>query len=98
MMAQSSNGSGHRALQQYQDAKFHAEVFYPTHTRVVGRGSLDQGFIRRLVALIQRVAAPEPPIRVPSASECRFCDITHDDSADRMDADPEVVEGNTEDF
>ena len=39
-------------------------------------GGLDNGFIRDLTALIQRVATPEPPSTVPSASEYRFCDIT----------------------
>ena len=87
-----------RALQQYHDAKIRAEVFYPTHTRVVGRGSLDDGFIRRLVALIQRVAAPEPPPTTASASECRFCDITHEDCPDRIDADTEPATGDTNDF
>ena len=59
-----------KALQQYRDAKIRGEAFYPTRTHVVGRGSLDQGFIRRLVALIQRIAAEPPPthrqrVRVP---------------------------------
>ena len=45
-----------KALQQYREARIRGEVFYPTHTHRVGRGSLDQGFIRRLVALIRRVA------------------------------------------
>ena len=39
-----------RALPQYRDARIRGEVFYTTRTR----GSIDQGFIRRLVALIQR--------------------------------------------
>ena len=37
-----------RVLQQYRDARIRGEVFYPTRTHLVGRGSLDQGFIRRL--------------------------------------------------
>ena len=60
-----------RALQQYRDARIRSEVFYPTHTHLVGRGSLDQGFIRRLVTLIQRVAAltlPPPPARQSAVS------------------------------
>ena len=43
-----------RALQQYRDARIRGEVFYPTRTHLVGRGSLDQGFIRRL--------SPNPPM------------------------------------
>ena len=86
------------ALQQYSDARIRGEVFYPTRTHVVGRGSLDQGFIRRLVALIQRIAAPEPPPTTASASECRFCDITADDCPDRIDAHPDPGTGDTTDF
>ena len=37
-----------RALQQYRDARIRGEVFYSTRTHLVGRSSLDQGFIRRL--------------------------------------------------
>ena len=86
------------ALQQYSDARIRGEVFYPTRTHVVGRGSLDQSFIRRLVALIQRIAALEPPPTTTSASECRFCDITADDCPDRIDAGPEPATGDTTDF
>ena len=48
-------------------------------------GGLDNGFIRDLTALIQRVAALEPPSTVPSASECRFCDITAADCPVRIE-------------
>ena len=87
-----------RALPQYREARIRGEVFYPTHTHRVGRGSLDQGFIRRLVALIQLIAAPEPPPTAASASECRFCDITADDCPDRVDADAAPAAGETADF
>ena len=86
-----------KALQQYRDAKIRGEAFYPTRTHVVGRGSLDQGFIRRLVALIQRIAA-EPPPTTASASECRFCDITANDCPDRLDGYHEPTTGDTTDF
>ena len=87
-----------RALQQYRDARIRGEVFYTTRTRVVTCGSIDQGFIRRLVALIQRIAAPDPPPTTASASECRFCDITADDCPDRVGGDAEPATGDTTDF
>ena len=87
-----------KALQQYREAKIRAEVFYPTRTHVISRGSIDQSFIRRLVALIQRVAAPKPPPTIASASECRFCDITANDCSDRVDADAASATGDTDDF
>ena len=74
-----------RALPQYREAKLSGEVVYPTRTVKVPRGGLGQGFIRRLVALIQRVAAPEPPPTTANASECQFYDLTHDDCPDRVD-------------
>ena len=51
-----------------------------------------------LVALIQRVAAPEPPPTTAGASKCRFCDITAEDCPDRIDADPDPSTGDTNDF
>ena len=66
-----------RALPQYREAKLSGEVVYPTQTVKVPRGGLDQSFIRRLVALIQRVAAPEPPPTTASASECQVCPNWH---------------------
>jgi hypothetical protein len=42
-----------------------------------------KGLIR---ATIERVGGDAPPARVPSASECRFCDITAADCPERVDA------------
>ena len=87
-----------KALDQYRDARIRGEVFYPAHTQRVPRGGLDQDFIRRLVSLIQRIAAPEPPAAAPSASECRFCDITAADCPDRIDHAGTTAQGETTAF
>ena len=84
-----------RALPQYQHAKLAGEVFYPTRTARIPMGSLHTQFVRDLGALIRRIAADKPPARVPSGHECRFCDITADDCADRVDGDPTTHEGTT---
>ena len=78
-----------KAMPAYRDAKFSGEIVYNDHTRRVPQGGIDQGFVRNLGSLIRRIAAPEPPIRVPSASECRFCDITAADCPERVDERPE---------
>ena len=87
-----------KAMQEYRDAKFSGEIVYNYHTHRVPQGGIDQGFIQNLGSLIRRIAAPEPPIRVPSAQECRFCDITTADCPERVDAGPEPENGATDDF
>ena len=65
-----------RALPEYRDTHLAGEIIYPTHNDRIPQGGIDQGFIRNLGSLIRRIADDKPAIRVPSASECRFCDIT----------------------
>ena len=61
-------------------------------------GNVHMGFADDLGSLIHRLAADRPPRPVPSAQECRFCDITVEDCAERIDTAAEFVEGETEDF
>ena len=58
---------------------------------------LDRQFIDRLGALIRRLADETPARRVPSASECRWCDITAADCPERVE-DEAREEGETDDF
>ena len=51
-----------------------------------------------LTSILRRLAAEAPPRRVPSAQECRFCDITAKDCPDRVDSDAEPREGTNTDF
>ena len=87
-----------RALPEYRDANLAGEIVYGTHTERVPQGGIDQGFIRNLGSLIRRIAAPEPPLRVPSAQECCFCDITLEDCTERMATRAEPESGTIEDF
>ena len=84
-----------KALPQYQHAKLSGEVIYPTRTVRVPRGSLHTQFIKDLGYLIRRLSADKPPARVPSRPECRFCDISALDCAERVDSDAEPREGTT---
>lgn len=68
-----------RALPEFKDARIAGELIYNNRTQRVPQGGIDQGFVHDLGALIRRIASPEPPPRVPSAPECRFCDITPQD-------------------
>ena len=47
-----------------------------------------------LGALIRRLSADDPARRVPTRQECRFCDITAEDCAERVESDDEALEGN----
>ena len=87
-----------RAMPEFRDARISGEIVYPDRVQRVPQGGIHQGFVRDLSALIRRVAAPEPPARVPSASECRFCDIIANDCPDRVDADAAPATGDTDDF
>ena len=87
-----------RAIPEFRNSRIAGEIIYSTHVQRVPQGGIDQGFVRDLSALIRRVAAPEPPAAIPSASECRFCDITAEDCPDRVDAATEPPTGDTDDF
>ena len=65
-----------RALPQYQGMRMAGEVVYPSRTVKVPTDALPDQFIEDLGALIRRLAADQPTQRVPSAQECRFCDIS----------------------
>ena len=86
-----------RATPEYRDIEFRGHVIYPeSHVQIPVSG-LDQRFIDRLGALIRRLADETPARRVPSASECRWCDITAADCPDRID-DEIREDGATTDF
>ena len=87
-----------RALVQYKGARIAGEIHYPNRIQRVPRGGLDQGSFHRLITLIHRVAAPDPPPPTPSRNECGFCDITVADCPDRVDLDAPPEGGTTDDF
>ena len=87
-----------RAMPEFRDARIAGEIIYPDRTQRVPQGSIDQAFVRDLGSLIRRIAAPEPPHRVPSAPECRFCDITAADCPSRVEDEYDPKDGTTDDF
>ena len=84
-----------RALPEYRDVKFSGEIVYNNRAERVPQGGLDHGFVRNPGSLIRRIAAPEPPVRVPSARECRFCDITLEGCLERIESLPHPCEPAT---
>ena len=54
-----------RALEQYKDTRISGEIHYPNRIQRVPQGGVVRGFIHRLITLIHRVAAPDPPPWTP---------------------------------
>ena len=87
-----------KALEQYRNIRLSGQVTYPDHTVRIPAKAVDDQFEQNLGALIRRLAADQPATRVPSRQECRFCNITAEDYADRVDGDPTPHQGTTLDF
>ena len=87
-----------KALPEFRDARISGEIVYPTHIARVPRGAPPGQFIENLGSTIRRIAAENPPTRVPSAQECRFCDITAEDCPQRIDQSAEADQPTTDDF
>ena len=86
-----------RAIPEYKGMEFRGHVIYPDGNVQIPVSGLDQRFIDRLGSLIRRLADETPARRVPSAPECRFCDITAADCSERVE-DEVLEEGVTSDF
>ena len=85
-----------KALEQYRGMEFRGHVAYPDSQVGLPVSAVDGKFIESLGDLIRRLSADTPARRVPSAGECRFCDITAVDCPERVQGGP--GEGVTEDF
>ena len=85
------------ALEQYRGIRFQGQVIYPDAQVGIPASGLDQKFIEHLGSLIRRLASETPARKVPSAQECRFCDITAADCPERVEEEAQR-EGTTEDF
>ena len=55
--------------------------------KAIPASAIDDDFRQGLFGLIRRVVSDAPPIRVPSADECGWCDLTSTDCPERVEAD-----------
>ena len=85
-----------RARQAYKKTNITGEVTYSNRSIPVLSENETPEFANKLVSLIKRTASSEPPDRVPSAYECRFCDIL--ECPDRINNPTNTTEDITEDF
>ena len=86
-----------KVLEQFRDKRVTGHVRYPTSHVAAPESAVNREFVANLGALVRRLAADTPACRVPSAAECRFCDITKEDCPVRVNVDY-VSEGTTYDF
>ena len=86
-----------KALTQFQGKQARGQVRYPDSYVGSPATSVTPDFVANLGSLIRRLADDVPARRVPSAQECRYCDITRADCPDRME-DSWTPEGSTDDF
>ncbi len=61
------------------------EVQYRDGRLPIAAAKLDDQMRGLIRATIERVGGPEPPPRVPSVAECRFCELTAADCPERID-------------
>ena len=59
-----------------QGATVKGLVVYGNHEQEIQSEEVDPAFVQSLQGLIHRLAAREPASKVPSWSECQFCDIS----------------------
>ena len=86
-----------RALPQFEGKDARGQVRYPDSYVGSPASAVSPEFIANMGALIRRLAADTPARRVPSATECRLCDIGREDCPVRIEVDY-VPEGTTGDF
>ena len=88
---------GPEGLPQFQDKQARGQVRYSESYVGSPASSVTSEFVGNLGALIRRLADDVPTRRVPSAQECRYCDITKADCPEKIDVD-HIPEGATDDF
>ena len=86
------------ALPRYRGMVFDGRVVYRDHAVDVPASAVDAGFIERVVSLIRRLAAPESPVKVPSAWECGRCPITRADCPERAEEEQDLAAIGTDAF
>ena len=86
-----------RSFSQYRGMAFGGQVAYPDHVIDIPADAVTADFVGRMGQLIRRLSAQGPARRVPSRSECAFCDITSTDCPERL-TDDDNGQGTTDDF
>lgn len=74
-----------------RDLEVAGRVQYPTMAIDLAPDRLSDQVKDLIRGTISRVGGTSPPPRVPSFSECRYCDLTRADCTDRVDDEPDGI-------
>ena len=86
-----------RVLHQYGGVTFDGAIVYVDHEVHIPASAVYDRFVDNLAQLVRRLGASTPARKVPSRTECSFCNITKADCSERA-AEEVLQEGATEDF
>ena len=81
-----------------KDVTLAGEVQYRDTSLPIEAGQLTDELRWLIRGVIERVSGPEPLAKVPSLSECRFCDLTVADCPERVEQSPAGGESVTHDL
>ena len=68
-----------RSFGQHKDVLFDGQIVYEDHKMNIPSSAVDTKFVSNVTKLIMRLASEQPAIKVPSARECQYCNITSED-------------------
>ena len=74
-----------RADARFSELEIDGEVVYPDHRVTVRQDEVGKEFEDNLDYFLDILEAGSPPVKTPSAGECRFCDIAKSACPDRVD-------------
>ncbi len=83
------------SVPRYRDMRFHGVVVYPDRRVDVPASTVNDAFVDQFHLFLDVLEAESPARKVPSASECRFCDIAREHCPERVDA-PQQAAGPDE--
>ena len=75
-----------RCMDEYRDVQLDGCVVYRTHQVPIPAATIDDRFSDNLHHFLNMLEADFPALKVPSARECHFCEITKADCSERIDA------------
>ena len=87
-----------KALPQYGNVKFEGKIIYSNNEVFIPSDAVNNSFTEKLVGLIKRITSETPANKIPSSQECKFCNITSSDCAERIEQDEPPIASSTDDF
>lgn len=69
---------------EFLGCPINGQVVYGNQVVDIPAESVDDSFVASAREMVSRVASVEPAMKVPSSSECRYCEITVADCPDRV--------------